>query len=83
MTAAAAPLRHTQPLVQRSTHQAQHLTIFYPNLIIISTHNRTASKRRTSRVDAHPLGPEHQAVRFATANTVTLLGPRWVWTATV
>ncbi|CAL8089438.1 unnamed protein product [Prunus armeniaca] len=29
-------------------------------------HNRTASKRRTSCVDAHPLGPEHQAARFAT-----------------
>ncbi|PQQ18428.1 uncharacterized protein Pyn_23522 [Prunus yedoensis var. nudiflora] len=29
------------------------------------THNRTASKKRTSRVDAYPLGPEHQAVRFA------------------
>ncbi|CAL2266689.1 unnamed protein product [Prunus armeniaca] len=29
-------------------------------------HNCTASKRRTSRVDAHPLGPKHQAARFAT-----------------
>ncbi|CAL8163881.1 unnamed protein product [Prunus armeniaca] len=29
-------------------------------------HNRTTSKRRTSRVDANLLGPEHQAARFAT-----------------
>ncbi|CAL2247483.1 unnamed protein product [Prunus armeniaca] len=32
-------------------------------------HNCTAPKRRTSRVDAHPLGSEHQAVRFAIVNT--------------
>ncbi|CAL2253863.1 unnamed protein product [Prunus armeniaca] len=65
----------TPPLNGLVAQAAHHLNIFYPNPITISTHgrpcwrpahNRTASKRRTSRVDAHPLGPEHQAARFAT-----------------